>query len=254
MHANSEGKYRIPILTYHSIDTSGSIISTSPEKFLQQMQFLSHYSYNVISLSKIISFINEKQPFPKKTVAITFDDGFNNIFEIAYPILRKLGYTATIFLVTGYCGKKNNWSGQLRGVPEFDLLEWDKVIEMANNGIEFGSHTMSHPDLTELTLAQAREEIVGAKRSQKERLGKEPLFFAYPYGRESNKIREIVRDEFKCALSTVLEFVNTDSNIYSLPRIDMCYFSRNNFFTWLGTSKFSGYINIRKFLRSLRSI
>ncbi len=104
-----EVQYKIPILTYHSIDNSGSVISTTPERFRSQMQYLSDSSFNVISLNEIATCIREKQPFPSRSLAITFDDGFKNNYDIAYPVLKEYGFSAIIFLVTGYCGRNNRW-------------------------------------------------------------------------------------------------------------------------------------------------
>ncbi|MDR4499613.1 MAG: polysaccharide deacetylase family protein [Candidatus Scalindua sp.] len=248
-----EVQYKIPILTYHSIDNSGSVISTSPEKFRSHMQYLSEFSFNVISLEEIVSCIHENRHFPHRSVAITFDDGFKNNYDIAYPVLKVYGFKATIFLVTGYCGRNNRWQGQPAEIPELDLLQWDEIKVMASNGIDFGAHTVNHPNLAELTLKQAEDEIVDSKKEIEERLGKNISHFAYPYGGETGKLRNILKDEFQCAVSTELNVATLGSDIYSLPRIDMYYFSRNNYFTCVGTSNFSHYIRYRKFLRTLRT-
>ncbi len=248
-----EYENKIPILTYHSIDNSGSVISTSPEKFQSQMQFLSDTSFNVISLEIIISCIRENRPFPPKSIAITFDDGFKNVYDTAYPILKELGFKATVFLVTGYCGKNNQWQGQPAKIPVLEIMGWDEVIEMANNGIDFGAHTVNHPNLLELSLEQAEDEIVNSKKVLEERLEKNILFFAYPYGGKTNKFSNIIKDEFQCAASTELKVADLDSDIYSLPRTDMYYFSRNNYFSWIGASRFNSYIKIRNLLRSFRN-
>lgn len=248
---NAENK--VPILTYHSIDNSGSVISTSPEKFRRQMQYLNDSSFNVISLEKIVSCIRKNRSFPPKSVAITFDDGFKNNYDIAYPVLKEYGFSAIIFLVTGYCARNNRWQGQPPETPELDLLQWDEIKEMANNGIDFGAHTVNHPNLLELTLEQAENEIVDSKKEIEARLGKNIMCFAYPYGKKNNKFSKVLSDEFQCAVTTELKVTNLDSDIYSLPRIDMYYFSRNNFFARIGTPRFFTYIRIRNFLRSFRS-
>jgi len=89
--------YKVPILTYHSIDDSGSVISTSPDKFLSQMHYLRDKHFNVISLKNVVTNIRKKLPLPQRSIAITFDDGCKNVYNIAYPILRDYGFTATIF-------------------------------------------------------------------------------------------------------------------------------------------------------------
>lgn len=247
-----EHEKSIPILTYHSIDNSGSVISISPDRFKSHMEYLCNSSFNVISLNEIVASIHENRLFPSKSIAITFDDGFKNNYDIAYPLLKEFGFKATIFLVTGYCGKNNQWNGQPEEIPTLELLKWDDIIEMANNGIDFGAHTINHPNLTELTKDQVKDEILGSKRMLNERLGKDIPFFSYPYGWQTDEILKFVEGEFSCAVSTELKVVDLESDVYALPRIDMFYFSRNNYFSWLGTSKFSRYIKLRHVLRSLR--
>lgn len=248
-----EVQYKIPILTYHSIDSSGSVISTSPEKFRSQMQYLSNSSHNVISLNEIATCILEKQPFPPRSLSITFDDGFKNNYEIAYPILKEYEFKATIFLVTGYCGKNNQWQGQPAEIPVLEIMDWGEVVEMSNNGIDFGAHTVNHPNLLKLTQEQAEDEIVDSKKEIEERLGKKIVCFAYPYGGETNKFSKTLSYEFQCAVTTELKVADLGSDVYSLPRIDMYYFSRNNFFSSMGSSRFNHYIKIRNLLRSFRS-
>lgn len=248
-----KGKSNIPILMYHSIDNSGSVISTSLEKFRQQMQFLAESYYNVISLREIINCINEKQMFPSKAVAITFDDGYKNNYDVAYPILKEFCFKAAIFMVSGRCSDNNNWLGQPNGIPIMDLLGWDEILEMADYGIEFGAHTLNHPHLPELSLKEAENEIVESKRLLEKHLRKDVLFFDYPYGKESQELRKIVQNEFYCAFSTDMELTTLQSDIYSLPRIDMYYFSRNNLLKWLETPFFVYYIKYLAIRRSLKN-
>jgi len=243
---------RVPILTYHSIDETGSIISTSPDHFRSQMLHLQNKQFNIISLKDIVTYICENSTLPSKSVVITFDDGFKNFYSVAFPILKRYGFTATIFLVPGYCGKNNKWDGQLKGIPVLDLLGWDEIQEMAVNGMDFGAHTMHHPDLSEVSTEQAYDEITESKSLMQKYLGKDVSFFAYPYGNQSKKIQKIVEKQFLGACSTELDFLTLNSNIHSMPRIDMYYFSKNNFFKWLGTPLFSFYIQIRKTVRSLK--
>ena len=245
--------HKIPILTYHSIDNSGSVISISPEKFRSQMYHLRDKNFNVISLEDIVTALDKKIPLPPRSIAITFDDGFKNFYEIAYPILKKCGFTVTVFLVPRHCGKNNKWQGQPKGIPILELLDWEQVREMADNGMDFGAHTMNHTDLLNLSLEQAREEIVNSKLIIEKYLDKSVQFFAYPFGRFNNEVKTIIQDVFSGACSVELDFVNVNSDVYALPRIEMYYFSDNNLFTWLGTHKFSFYIKIRNIMRLFRN-
>lgn len=217
------------------------------------MQYLAKGSFNVISLGEVTKYICENRPFPPRTVAITFDDGYKNVYTEAYPLLKKFGFQATVFLVVGHCGKNNQWNGQPKGIPTLNLLGWDEIIEMANAGIEFGAHTMSHPNLSKIPFEQAVDEISNSKSLIQKYLGKDILFFAYPYGRQTEKIKGFVKDQFYGTCSTQLGFVTLKSDVYSLPRIEMYYFSRNNFFRGLGTQFFVRYIELRNAFRSIRT-
>jgi peptidoglycan/xylan/chitin deacetylase (PgdA/CDA1 family) len=243
------GQVRIPILAYHSIDKSSSVISTSPNKFQAQMKYLKHTSVHVVSLKDIVTCIKDNKRLPPKAVAITFDDGFQNFYSVAYPVLREYGFTATVFLVPEYCGKNNQWDGQPDGIPILDLLDWHEINELACNGIDFGAHTMTHPNLSDLPLGTAVREIVGSKILIQDHLEKEIFFFAYPYGELNGSFKRIVEDKFYGACSTELGFVKSNSDIYSLPRIDMYYFSKNDLFMWYGKSIFWLYILARGTLR-----
>src|SRR5207247_7240212 len=120
-------------------------------------------SYQTMPLKEIATCIRERRSFPSKTVAITFDDGYKNFHGEAFPVLKEFGFQATVFLVTGYCGKDNRWNGQPSGIPKLDLLNGDEILEMASHGIDFGSHTVNHPDLTKLSANEASDEILKSK-------------------------------------------------------------------------------------------
>jgi peptidoglycan/xylan/chitin deacetylase (PgdA/CDA1 family) len=244
---------KISVLTYHSIDDSGSIISTSPKKFKSQMQYLHDKCFNTISLNEMAKCICERQAFPPKSVVITFDDGFKNFYSTAYPVLKEYGFTATVFLVPGYCGRNNQWDGQPKEIPLLDLLDWEEIREMADNGIDFGAHTMNHVDLSKLLAEQAYEEIINSKRVIQKYLEKDVRLFAYPYGRLTSESKDIIKNNFSGACSVKLDFASLKSDIYTLPRIDMYYFSNNNFFKYIDTPIFSIYIVFRSILRSIRN-
>jgi peptidoglycan/xylan/chitin deacetylase (PgdA/CDA1 family) len=111
----------VAILTYHSIDDSGSVISTSPRIFAEQMRILSELDADVVGIDKIVHRTDEG-PTRKPMIAITFDDGFRNVYEHGLPVLRQYGFPATIFLVTDYCGRLNSWPSQTPGIAAQPLL------------------------------------------------------------------------------------------------------------------------------------
>lgn len=247
MNANGS---EIPILTYHSIDSSGSVISTSPEIFRKQMETLQQSSAQVLPLNDLVARLREKQKL-ENAVAITFDDGFKNFVTEALPVLKKFGFRPTVFLVTSYCGKDNRWYGQPEKIPSLDLMSWDEVAD-ASEFVDFGVHTATHPDLTQLPSGKLEEEIYGAREVLKERIDIQDCAFAYPYGRTSEQARRLVEKQFFAACSTELNFASASSDLYFLPRIDMYYFARNSSFNSFGTPAFRRYIGFRGLLRRMR--
>ena len=99
----------IPILTYHSIDSTGSVISIQQDVFKEQMNYLADNEYTIISLRKYIERLKGGAIKGKKEVVLTFDDGFSNNYTFAFPILKKLGFIATFFLTSGFIGRTCQW-------------------------------------------------------------------------------------------------------------------------------------------------
>jgi Predicted xylanase/chitin deacetylase len=130
----------IPILTYHSLDESRSVVSTSPSAFKKQMKYLWERSYKTLSVAEVINLIRKREPFPEKTFVITFDDGYKNVYTDAFPILERYGFKGTVFLIADYCGEFNNWPTQPRSIERRPLLSWSEINEMHNMGLNL-EHT-----------------------------------------------------------------------------------------------------------------
>lgn len=244
----------IPILTYHSLDESRSVISISPLMFKKQMEYLWKKGYQTFSLSEAISFIQRKKPFPEKTFVITFDDGYKNVYTEAFPVLRRCGFKGTIFLITDYCEKFNNWPTQPHSIECRPLLSWSEIEEMHKYGIEFGSHTSTHPDLTRIPIRQAEQEIAHSKSKIQDYLGAEVKVFAYPCGKYNSKIKEIVQKQFLGACSAKLGKVKTDCDLYMLNRIDMYYLRSEKLFSIISTHTLDRYLQFRQVFRELKMI
>lgn len=243
----------IPILTYHSIDSSGSVISTDVAQFRRHMECLAEKQMRVLSLREAVSILKQRSPVPRNAVALTFDDGFRNFFSCALPILKRFQFPATVFLVTGRSGKDNQWPGQSPDIPRLELLDWQDVQEASREGIDFGVHTATHPNLARLSGEELAREIIEPQHIISERVGSKPRLFAYPYGIHTPAVEEIVCRAYEAACSVEMGFASRGSHLYRLPRIDMYYFSRNDLFKWFGTSVFRRYVGLRRLLRRLRT-
>jgi peptidoglycan/xylan/chitin deacetylase (PgdA/CDA1 family) len=241
----------VTILTYHSLDDSGSVLSTPPRVFAEQMQILSQQGVKVVPLDMLGPMLGSTFP-SKPLVAITFDDGFRNVYEHGFPVLQRFGFAGTVFLVTDYCGKTNDWPCQPHWVERRPILGWTEVREMSMNGIAFGSHTRTHPDLRELPPRQIEEELVVSKGTIEDALGRPVDMFAYPYGTYNETVKHLVQSHFSLSCTTTLGFVKPGSDPLALERVDMYYLRHPMLFKHLFSREMGAYIHLRSCLRSLR--
>lgn len=244
---------RVPILTYHSIDDSGSVISIAPIVFRRQMKWLSENNFRVISLSELADCLNQSDVFGQKTVALTFDDGFQNFYNEAFPILAEYDFTATVFIVTDFCGKNNEWEINSPKIPRARLLSWSEIKELSAAKIEFGAHTRTHPDLTGISAADAAREIRASKCDIENALGCAATTFAYPYGKFNLTVKQIVETTFESAYSTNLGKVQKNSDFFLLERIDAYYLTNQRIFNFLAAQNFDQYLRLRQSLRDFKS-
>ena len=239
------------ILTYHSLDASGAVVSLRPEIFRQHIRSLLVQGIAVVSLEDILGPRRSEETQP--AVALTFDDGFADFSPQAFPWLLQYAFPATVFLVSGYCGKTNDWPSQPPGLGGRALLGWSEIEELSRQGIEFGAHSVTHPDLTRLPLAAAREEILSSRKQIEDRVGRPVKAFAYPYGAESRPLRELVAEHFNRGCSTRLGYLRPDSPRESLERIDVYYLRNRFWFRRLFGASTTRYLKVRAALRSLRN-
>jgi len=199
---------RIPVLAYHSVGLSNSVLSTQPAVFRRQLAYLKSQGYGTCSLSDYVQQKGRNPTRDERAFLITFDDGFEDLYTCAFPILQELSFTAVIFLVTDFIGKRADWIARdrdrirerlvpnlkmtrskvqaeietLRSFENRRLLSWTQVTQMHHYGIDFQSHSCSHPFLSDLAPSAVRQEIRDSKTALEAKLGKVIQCFAYPYG------------------------------------------------------------------------
>jgi len=176
----------ISILMYHSIGTTCSRYSVSIAEFRRQIDYLVR-NCRVVSLGEIVDFLEGRRRLPRRSVAITFDDGYFDNYQCAYPYLKKHHLPATIFISTAYLQKK-----KLSNNCKLSMLDWDEIAEMIQNNIDFGAHTARHPDLCEIDIDSAKREILKSKTEIEKMTGKKVNYFAYPYGRYNRDVVNLV--------------------------------------------------------------
>jgi len=243
---------RAAVLTYHAIDESGSVLSTSPRLFALQMQILAESGVRTVPLIDLQNLITAPST-GAPVVALTFDDGFLSVYDHAVPVLERYGFPATVFVVSDYCGRTNTWPSQPVQVAPQPLMGWRELRELGLVGVRPGCHTRTHPDLRSLMPSEMSEQLSGAKAWIEDALGEPVDTFAYPYGAYDYRVRLQVAAHFSLACATTLGFVGSGSDRFALERLDMYYLRRPALFARLFSPPVRGYLRVRRSLRDLRA-
>jgi peptidoglycan/xylan/chitin deacetylase (PgdA/CDA1 family) len=225
----------IPILMYHSISDGSEDncsenkreaaahpyyrTSTSPQRFAEQINYLHGNGYRTVSLAEAVSG-RRQSPVADKQVVITFDDGYHDFYRHAFPVLSQCGFSATVFLPTAYIGESPvSFKGR-------DCLTWTEVRELNHHGIRFGSHTVTHPQLRDLSPSAIKDEISGSKKTIEEKLGSEVDSFAYPYAfpQTDTDFRNMLRDlllqaGYRNGVCTIIGLARSKSNPFFMERL-----------------------------------
>jgi len=236
------------ILTYHSIDESGSVISVSESVFRKQIEWLARSEVRVVSLETLMNM-----PSNSNAVALTFDDGFVNFGDIAAPLLADHGMPSTLFVVPDAVGRTNRWPGRVdRGIPELPLLSWDAIARLGDQRVALGAHTRTHADVSRLTNSALVEEIVGSAERLRDAVGYTPASFAYPYGAVSDAAVALVASNFAWGCTTDMRSVSGNEARALLPRLDMFYLRDPGQLERWGTARFHYHLRLRAGARLVR--
>ena len=221
--------------------------------FEWQVRWLAEHDYRVIPLSTLVRQLRAGEDVAPRTAVLTFDDGFLSVYESALPILARLGFPATVFLVAGYCGRRNDWPGQPDGVPRYPLLNWTHIRDMDGRGFEFGAHTVTHPRLDRLMPEQVEREVLESKAQIEDRLGHAIGLFAYPYGRWTLPVRDVVGRAYSGACTTFQALVGPGSDPLILSRIEAHYVRSPLTLRRLPSRVFPAYLAVRRLMRRASS-
>jgi len=171
---------RLPILMYHYIrtppstrlDLLGYRLSVAPEVFREQMDWLAVHGYHPVNFNQVRAYFAGVEPLPSKPVVITLDDGYDDLYTAAYPILKAYGFTAVAYIVSSF-------------VDQRPYVTRAQVVEMDRGGIQIASHTVHHPNLAGMSYGSAMNELVQSKQWLEKLVGHPVLDFAYPSGKFS---------------------------------------------------------------------
>lgn len=204
----ARGSRSIPILCYHQLTTGLSVknrMQVTSRKFEEQMAYLAGNGYQVLPLSQMQYILDGSSSIPEKAVVLTFDDGYRSVYDIAFPILKKYGFTATLFVYTDFIGGSA-------------AMSWQQVSELKASGvIAIESHTKTHADLSfdpdDENIAshtdRVIEEVAVAARVIKDKVGYKPIFLAYPFGNSSDYTIEYLKKSHYALALTVKKGTNS---------------------------------------------
>lgn len=202
-------KLGVPILMYHYIriapagDQLGANLSVTPENFAGQVKYLYDDNYRTIKLADLADpdrqAISKVYFEKKKPIVLTFDDGYEDAYTEAFPILKQHDFIGTFFIITDYVGREGR-------------LTQPQIEEMSGAGMEFGSHTLTHPDLTKISLDDANNQIINSKG--------EWSVFCYPSGRFNDEVENLAKEAgYLAAVTTKIGIARENSNLWELPRV-----------------------------------
>ncbi|AEB76861.1 polysaccharide deacetylase family protein [Clostridium botulinum] len=213
---NNEG---VPVIMYHSIKyEKNNCVRLPKENFENQMKYLKDNNYTTLTLDELYSFFENNIPIPKKSVVLTFDDGYKDNYETAYPILKKYGFKATVFVITN-C------------IDTGEYLTSEQLKELDKNGFDVQSHTANHETLTQLPYDKQYDTVAKSKGKLEKLLNKEVKFIAYPCGKYNNDTIKAVKNAgYKMAVTTDGRWSDKSDGIFTLDRVFISGFHNINTF------------------------
>ncbi|HUA15090.1 MAG TPA: polysaccharide deacetylase family protein [Verrucomicrobiae bacterium] len=195
---------RLPVLCYHHVGEklpqSWPLLTVSSRVFRRQMEWLRNEGYAPIHAADWLAWMKQGTPLPEKPVLITFDDGYSDLMENALPVLRELGFKATIFIVSQHIGAASTWDVPL-GHPSRPLMSAEQIRNCPAHGVEIGGHSRTHPDLRTLSELELKTELEGCRVELSGLMGQPVNTFAYCFGFQNENVRRSAREGYELAFS-----------------------------------------------------
>jgi peptidoglycan/xylan/chitin deacetylase (PgdA/CDA1 family) len=223
----------------------------SRETFREHIAFFASGAVDVVPLETLAAA--RAQPATRPQVALTFDDGFANLADEAFPLLAAHALPSTVFVVSEQVGRDNAWRGvHAHAVPTLPLLDWDALGSAQAQGVTIGAHTRTHPHLSQQGTAARADELDGCLATIDARLGTRPTTFAYPYGDVPPDADTLVGARFAVACTTLHRLVMAGDRAHTIPRLDAFYFRSPGALADWGSSAFRLRVFVRHALRTAR--
>lgn len=221
------GALRVPVLMYHRIGDAHNNwerkYCVSPERFVEHMRKLAHSGWQAISIEQFFTWIDGSIELPERAFLLTFDDGFLGVYEHAAPVLRELGWPATVFLVTALIGERDHWCEAHNPSGEtYPLMNSEHIRALHEYGFSFHSHTRTHASLPTLDDVALSDQLSGARQDLQNLLGKPVDYLAYPYGHYDDRVMQAARlAGYRAAFSVQPGFNRRDMDRFRLRRVDV---------------------------------
>jgi peptidoglycan/xylan/chitin deacetylase (PgdA/CDA1 family) len=210
----------VPILMYHQIAgraETTSRLAVPPDAWTEQLAYLHGEGYRTITVAELSAALSGRGQLPSRAVVLTFDDGYEDFHSRAMPMLDRYGFTATLFVTTGWIQD----AGPLTtGRRPGRMLSWTQIAEVARSGIEVAAHSRLHLQLDQLPRKLLYDELYTSKAQLEDKLGSSVIGLAYPFGYSNMRVRRVARDlghGYACAVSNAL--MGKGPDLLALPRL-----------------------------------
>jgi peptidoglycan/xylan/chitin deacetylase (PgdA/CDA1 family) len=218
----------ISILMYHQVGEFAPMNNHRStychvKRFSAQMHWLYRLGYQALRMDEVLAILRNERPAPRKAFALTFDDGYENFYEYAYPVLAKFGFPAMVYLISGRIGQPAAWfAADGRDTPP--LMSGERIKELYSAGVDFGSHGVNHIKLGEVDPTTARADIEDSRAQLRDLLGEAPRHFCYPYGSHNGAVVELAREAgYETAVTCQRGAATPAFDALALPRKAISY-------------------------------
>jgi peptidoglycan/xylan/chitin deacetylase (PgdA/CDA1 family) len=217
----------ITVLAYHAIgdvpdDPVLAPYTVAVNRFRRHLDMLLRSRHRFMDVDELLNVVHGNRPAPPRGVLLSFDDGYADLLTTVAPVLRRCGVPAVAFAVAGALGATNSWD-TARGASELPLLTATELQALASSGIEVGSHSRSHADLTRLSGADLQREVAGSRAELAEAGLPRPRVFSYPYGAVDANVADAVRAAgYDLAFTIAHGAVHGPADPLRLPRVQVC--------------------------------
>lgn len=242
----------VPVLAFHAIQPGPGPLRIDPHTFRRVVDALASSGATGVTAATAGRILAGEVESPARPVAFTFDDGYASVHDEAWPILRAVGWPATVFPVTSALGRRNDWDGP--GNHDLRILDRAQLLALHDGGWEIGGHTHTHRSLPALTQGDVVAEVEQADAALAELLGAAPVSFAYPYGHHDRTSRSVAGDRYRWSWTIGAERATSAHEPSRLPRVEAWYVRNPRVGRHLHDAAGTAWLTARRAVRAARAV